>query len=616
MDVQAYQFDISSSSDFSTFIDGFENFETTANGVFVTNLDFSTNYYYRVRLVNTNDVISENSNTRRVKTTIDPETLADSLALVQIHEAIAPQGLNWGTERLRNWDGVTLDFNRTRVDIVNLSGTQAAGNMPNPFTGDALANGGLSNLTGMDVSNNGITGLMDFSSTSVSTLFVNSNILEFDDLEPLVALDIATLDYSDQANVQFNETTDESAIEVRYTNDYSLSITIGGSNNSYSWFRNGSAISTGTEFIISDAEVVIQSIDYDNMGEFNVEITSSAVPGLTIDVDPQIVWAVADMQVSVSDSEGNPLSAPFDASMLETTRTKTGFRELEKLEGVSSPTFTFPDVVLGNYIIFVESDLELYIPTYYGDVFEWTEADTLFFRSDDIIEMTMTEVPPELKEGDGDGTLDVLIEEDFGDEEGRIDARRRAAKRKCGLRRKTGGGRTGQDDDQYELIAYGETDENGEFQFGFLPEGTYRFFVEYPGIPLDDSSFVEFVVGEEGVSDTDFKLAAFATEDGVEISIEAVLGIILEYFKDLQIYPNPSREYLNIRYRHLKSGDVTAQLVDLAGNTKWSHDLRNGFEGELKVDVSDYEEGIYILRFYDRESPKDNVVSFRIIVRD
>ncbi|MEQ9008527.1 MAG: T9SS type A sorting domain-containing protein, partial [Ekhidna sp.] len=131
-----------------------------------------------------------------------------------------------------------------------------------------------------------------------------------------------------------------------------------------------------------------------------------------------------------------------------------------------------------------------------------------------------------------------------------------------------------------------------------------------------DSSFVEFVVGEEGVSDTDFKLAAFATEDGVEISIEAVLGIILEYFKDLQIYPNPSREYLNIRYRHLKSGDVTAQLVDLAGNTKWSHDLRNGFEGELKVDVSDYEEGIYILRFYDRESPKDNVVSFRIIVRD
>ena len=152
-------------------------------------------------------------------------------------------------------------------------------------------------------------------------------------------------------------------------------------------------------------------------------------------------------------------------------------------------------------------------------------------------------------------------------------------------------------------------------QFGFLPQGTYRFFVEYPGIPLDESSFVEFEVGEEGVSDTDFKLQAFATEDGIQVEIEAVLGVILEYFKDLRIYPNPSSEYLNIGYRHLKSRDVTAELMDLSGNRKGSTDLRNGFDGELRIDVTDFEAGIYILRFYDRESPRDNVVSFRVIVK-
>ena len=139
--------------------------------------------------------------------------------------------------------------------------------------------------------------------------------------------------------------------------------------------------------------------------------------------------------------------------------------------------------------------------------------------------------------------------------------------------------------------------------------------MEYPGIPLDQSASVEFEVGEAGVSDTDFKLQAFATEDGIEITIEAVLGVILEYFKDLQIYPNPSSEFLNVSYRHLKSNDVTAQLVDLAGNTKWSADLQNGFDGQIKIDVSEFSEGVYILRFYDRENPKDNVVSYRVMVR-
>ncbi|WP_089354861.1 LamG-like jellyroll fold domain-containing protein [Ekhidna lutea] len=621
LDVQSYQIDVSRESDFSTFVAGYENVSVplTNRSLNITGLDFSTTYYYRVRLVNTASQVSANSNVRTVKTVVDLPTLADSLALVQIHEAINPQGLNWETARLRDWDGVTLDDNRTRVAVVNISGTQAAGDMPNPFVGDALTNGGLSELTGMDISVNEITGLIDYSGTSLATLFVNENALQFDDLEPVVALNITELDYSDQASVQYNETTDGSPIEVRYTNSYSLSIGdggagIGGSENEYTWFRNDATISSGDDFAISDAQALIISIDYDNMGTFRTEVTSTLVPGLTIEVDPQIVWAVADMVVTVVDEQGDPLEDLIDGYMLEAVRRAKGFDTLEVVTNAPPPSFTFPDVVLGNYIIAMNSNPELYIPTYYGDVFEWGEADTLFFRSDDGITMTMTEVPPELVEGDGDGTLDILIEEDFGEDDARIDARRRAAKRKCGLRRKRSGGRTGQDDDEFELIAYGETDENGEFQFGFLPEGTYRFFVEYPGIPLDESSFVEFEVGEAGVSDTDFKLQAFASEDGIEVTIEAVLGVILDYFKNLKIYPNPSSDYLNIAYRHLKSGDVTAQLVDLTGNTLWSLDLRNGFDGQVQIDVKDFEEGVYILRFYDRENPQDNVVSFRIIV--
>ncbi len=613
LDVQTYQIDVSTVADFSTFVSGFQGTQIVATSITVDNLDFSSEYYYRVRLVNTSSQVSANSNTTVVKTIVDAETLADSVALRQIYDAINPQSLNWETDRLRDWIGVNLDAaNRTRVEVVDINGTSAAGDMPNPFTAGAV--GGLTNLLQMNVSNNDITGLMDYSATTINDLNVSANQLEFDDLEPLVG--ITTLDYSNQASVQFNE-AEAQATEVRYNTDYTLSVSTGGSNNVYTWFRNDSQIASGDDFIVNGATNVILAIDYDNMGTFRAEVTSSLVPGLTIDIDAQDVLAVADIVMRLTDSDDVLLTnESFDGALLEAIRRTQGYDTLESAANVSGE-FVFTNVVLGDYLCGIDPENgDAFIPTYFGDAFQWEEAEVILLRNDSLLTIRMTEVPPVLGPGDGDGNLDVLIEEDFGDDAGRVDARRRAAKRKCGLRRKRSGGRTGQNDDEFELIAYGETDDNGEFQFGFLPQGTYRFFVEYPGIPLDDSSFVEFEVGEAGVSDTDFKLQAFATEDGIEISIEAVLGVILEYFKDLEIYPNPSSEYLNIRYRHLKSGDVTAQLVDLAGNTKWSEDLRNGFDGQLRIDVTDFEEGIYILRFYDRESPQDNVVSFRVMVKD
>ena len=61
---------------------------------------------------------------------------------------------------------------------------------------------------------------------------------------------------------------------------------------------------------------------------------------------------------------------------------------------------------------------------------------------------------------------------------------------------------------------------------------------------------------------------------------------------------------------------MTAEIVDLSGQTKWSKDLQNGYDGDLTIDVSDYAEGIYVLRFYDRNSRNENVVSYRIVKRN
>lgn len=613
VDVLNYELDVSEDSDFSTFLTGFDSFVTTETSVTVASLDFGTNYYYRVRFRNTSDVLSENSDTIAVKTVIDSLTLADSSALVQIYSAL--DGSNWGTpvnwetDRLRDWDGVSLDVaTRTRVDQVDLNGQGATGTMPNPFTGDAI--GGLGAISSMNLHNNQITGLMDFGATSITDLDVSTNQLEFDDLEPLVG--ISSLTYSPQPNLFFDEDTGGTPIEQPHLSTPSLTVITGGSTNVYTFYRNGIEVTQGSDFNIADGEIQIVAIDYDNMGEFTAEVTNTQLPDLTLQVEPQIVWATADLEMTIVDANDNPLEDPVSGYLLEAIRRQQGFDTLEIADNVAS-SFTFPDVVLGDYLCAIDpSNTELFIPTYFGDEVEWNLAETLFFRSADNVQVRMTEVPVELT---GEGVLDVLIEEDFGDEEGRIDARRRAAKRKCGLRRKTGGGRTGQDD-EFVLIAYGETDENGEFQFGFLPEGIYRFFVEYPGIPLDESAEVEFEVGEQGVSDTEFKLEAFVTEDGIEISIDRVLGLILEYFKDLEVYPNPVVETLKIRYRHLKSTSVNAQLVDLKGNILWHDKMQQGFDGQKEIDVSGLSKGIYLLHIFDNEDRSGTVVSYRIVINE
>ncbi|WP_420576460.1 T9SS type A sorting domain-containing protein [Ekhidna sp.] len=609
-----YFLDVALDADFENMLEGYDNLNVgTATNQIIAGLVFRQSYYYRVR-ADFGVQTSANSNVVSVKTLIDPETFADSVALRQIYSSLGGGSweptVNWTTDRFRDWNRVTFNVAGDRIQTVDLSSIGAVGEMPNPFTGGAV--GGLSAVTEMDLSNNEISGLMDFTDVSITSLNVSGNSLEFDDLEPLVG--IGDLEYVNQASLQFDGFTGE-PVKIYHLEDPGLEILSGGTANNYRWYRNDIEIFSGSEFNVSGASLDILDIDYNNMGAFRAEITNELVTGLTINVGPQVLLAIANIEVDVTDFDGVLLASNLSAYLLQVTQTG-GYDTLidGRLENVSSQ-FNFEEIVLGDYLLAIEPNEEdKYIGGYYGDTYSWEEAEVLQLRRDSAIAIKITALPPPLGPGDGVGNLDVLIEEDFGDEEGRVDARRRAKKRKCGLKRRRRGGRT--DQDEFELIAYGETDDNGEFQFGFLPEGTYRFFVEYPGIPLDDASSVEFEVGEAGVSDTNFKLQAFATEDGIEVTIEAVLGVILDYFKDLTIYPNPSNEYLNIRYRHLKSNDVTAQLVDLSGNEKWSADLQNGFDGQIRIDVTGFSEGVYILRFYDRESPNENVVSYRVIVKD
>ncbi|MEM7299129.1 MAG: T9SS type A sorting domain-containing protein, partial [Bacteroidota bacterium] len=454
----------------------------------------------------------------------------------------------------------------------------------------------------------------DFSGlTSATTINLDGNKLDFGDLEPVAG--VGALTFENQQNITaINEI---GPIEIPAGSNQTLTTTVNGTANSYQWVLNGTDVTGETATSIN-----INSINRSNLGTYELKVSNSVATGVTLTSDPIDVLATAIISVNAVDIDNDQnITENVNAYLFELKEGEaTDTLDFATQSDVNS-AIIFPAVVLGDFIVAVESIVPLtnedgtdntdaqYIPTYFGDTFESSLADTLELNDDIQIQIIMTEVPPERNATTGSGVVSGTIEDDFEEDGARIDARRRAARRKCGLKKRRSGGRPEQDDSEFELIAYGETNDQGEFEYGFLPEGTYRFFVEYPGIPLDESSFVQFDIGEAGVSDDSFVLAVFASPEGIEI--ELVLGITSEFFTDFSIYPNPTTDILTIEYDKILGDELQMQIIDLNGKTFMSRSIPKN-QNKVQVNTSTLSSGQYLIKFVD-EKNKDNTLIYRLI---
>ena len=251
----------------------------------------------------------------------------------------------------------------------------------------------------------------------------------------------------------------------------------------------------------------------------------------------------------------------------------------------------------------------------------WEQADTLFLRDVVSEALTMQQNPPDLPILPNGGVVNMEVFSDFvedgEDENGnRIEARRKVKRAGCSLRRRrrASGGRPENEDDEFELVVYKETDDNGQVTFENLPDDTYFLNIEYPGIPMDPSTTIEFTVGAGGIEDNEFTLEAVVTEEGIAVELIEALGFYRQYFKDLDIYPNPADKYLNIRYEKLMSNQVKVQILNLEGRVMHEEDVRKGFNQEMRLEVDLLDPGMYLVRFYDPESPVPTIITYRIMI--
>lgn len=573
-----------SDNTYQWFKDGSLVADLTGGIITLSGVSFSDEGAYSTQVINPNvpGLILETAPVNLLVSSIE----RDSITLRNIY--LTMNGTSWTNrstwlvdgQPLSAWEGVSISGGN-RVDGLDLSNSSVVGTLPEEIL-DILS------LTSLNLSGNDIDSIPELTSlANLNTVDVSDNRLQFDDLE--VNASIPNFTYTGQA---FDDP--DSEIRRAIGTDVILTVERDGNANTYQWFRNDDPVTGATE-----SSYTITNLMFDNMGDYRCEINNTLATDLTFESGTDLVLAITDVNGSIT---GNNEASITTGTILalKISDDNTSYDSILPRIDIINGAYLYPDLVLGDYLFVVDAADDLYIPTYAESSFLWDEADTTFLRADGQTTDVRMVLNPDATTGAA--TVGGVFEEDIpGD--GRIEARRRVRRVGVALRRRRSSGREGgraEMEDEFELIARTETDDNGRFDFANIPSGVYRISFEFPGVPLDLNSFVEFEV-LEGDRPTKLELEAVATEDGKivvnEVDIVSVGSLLVS---NAFAYPNPAKDFITIDYSQLINTGIALKLIDSSGKEVLARSLITNENMKTSLDISNVRKGVYILQLTNR----------------
>lgn len=521
----------------------------------------------------------------------------DSVILATLYKSLGGENWfnqgNWMVGNIDTWEGVTITSQR--VTALALDSNNLQNNLPEVIKS-------MSKLESLDLSDNELRKLPNMSGMpALASLDVSENRLGF---ESLVAnKGIATYHYAPQKRYGYTQSDTLAAGE-----SFVLQSGIPGAT-AYQWvFDDFPAPDEAVNIPGATGTILtVDSLIYSNMGSYRLTATSNQLAGLTLETRNQNIWASTDIAGRVfADDQGTPLTS----GQVEVYRVSDGPFVLSD-SSVLSPEgdYLIEEVVLGDFILLVKNDVDDFpdvIQTYYVSTEDWLSADTLLLRTrlEDIdINMVFKPTPVADPSGaDFEGAIytelppaDTVI-----DEESRVAARRTVKRAGCSMRRFVSRGR-GEQEGEYVLYAYVESDDEGRFNFADVEEGRYQLNIQYPGVPMDPASVIEFEVGGDKENQL-FSIEALITEDGIIVDSREVLSSPKPYLKEVVLYPNPTEGKIVadfLVYRKLK--DLRAIVQDIRGLQVLEQELNpvTGWQ-RTEMDLTGFNSGIYFLVFTDK----------------
>jgi hypothetical protein len=504
------------------------------------------------------------------------------------------------TTPISQWSFVSTTSGGLRVSGVNLSNVGLTGDLNDKV----LA---MSALTTLNLSGNSLTRLPNFTTmVNLVSLNISDNKLQFDDLQR--NLGIATYSFSPQKPLLARNLT-----KVPAGTDVPISVPVRGADLTYSWLFKGVKISEA-----SGSTYTIPAIGFDNMGEYTLEVTDLLIGGgFKLTIDPQEYLATANISGKLLDTNGQ--SVDQGTVILYNIRPAgQAWQVISNLVTING-NYTFNDIVLDNYVVQSIGDIEEYLPSYHINSFTWSLAEVIELRKNefdkDITYVNQVEDPVFDPEDDNSVFGIVGLDDDNfppGFFDGRTLGRRSSGNSGVSFSRLRA---TNRGEEEFDLVAYVLTDEEGKFSVTNLKDGTYKINIEYPGVPMDPNSFIIFDLGLNGTIDQNIlNLDAEVFPDRIEVRKVAETGIYRDYFKNLNIFPNPATDYINISYERLNSDNVKMEIIDLAGSKILEAKLPSGFNQNVQLDVTQLKAGLYIINFIDTKKGVRSVTSSKIII--
>jgi hypothetical protein len=502
-----------------------------------------------------------------------PADLAtDSLALVSLYNATGgTQWLtrtNWLTGDIDTWAGVTV--NGQSITALNLANNGLTGDVPDPLV-DIQA------MQTVNLSGNSITKIPDFTSNNqITSLNVSNNRLDFGSLEPNAS--VPGLAYTSQAD--FGKPLDSLVAVNSY---YEFKVNAGGASSVYAWKRNGTLVNGA-----NSSTYAIASIGRNTMGDYISEVTNPALPLLTLKSTLQRTRAYATIAGKLL-YETNVPATKGDVTLFRVTN--SAFENTGTKAVATDGSFSFEKIVLDDYQLRGFADTLVHaraLPTYYKNTIFWEEADTIDV-SDNIatldIKSQVEPLPPT-----GIGSISGFLEEDDGT--GRVKKPKRVSNAGVSARRveNTGRGK----EEILTLVAYVFTDTNGEFTLPNLPTGSYRLNIQYPGYPMDETSFITIQIGTSLQSQV--SVEAHVEEGKINVRKRIITGFAENQDYKVQVFPNPAVDFIKIGFENATLGR-NVLLMDETGKTLTSNSAN---EKDVLIDVQHLRTGLYFLKIQDK----------------
>jgi len=152
----------------------------------------------------------------------------------------------------------------TNLELFDISRNRLSGAMP-----DCIVN--FSNLKALLVSYNNFDSLPNLSALPLTYLYLWSNKISFEDLEPNID---KLIRYTPQYLSKIGE---EKTLTIDKGESYTFSVSVGGEHNLYQWYKNDVAIPGATE-----KSYTIDKLSLFDTGDYTCHITNCVVIGLTL----------------------------------------------------------------------------------------------------------------------------------------------------------------------------------------------------------------------------------------------------------------------------------------------------------------------------------------------